>query len=139
MTNSIKSALITVVLAVAAIIMVSMTSCTSNASGNAPIYNTVRIKVLENNTINHLRIPNNLMTVYTYGDTVWVDLERHVLDDTCDSAMQCVIDNVKSYDYLLEVDGTDTTNIYTIYDANRNKIGTVNSHRLDSLIDADNL
>lgn len=77
--------------------MIIMSSCTpNNASGNTPISNTLRIKVLKNNTINHLRIPNRLMTVYTYGDTVWVDLTRHVLDDKCDSAMRCVIESVPS-------------------------------------------
>lgn len=125
---------------VAILILLANQSCTSSASsGNQPMYTTYRIKVLENNTISHLRIPTNLNTVYTYGDTVWVDMARHMLDDTCDVTMQCVIEPSVAYDYFLEVDGTDTTNYYTIFDASHHVIGTVDSHRLDSLINADNL
>jgi hypothetical protein len=125
---------------VALLILLANQSCTSNASsGNRPAFTTHRAKVLENNTITFVRIPDYLSKVYGYGDTVWVDMAKHVIDDTSDITMQCVIEPDVAYDYFLEVNGTDTTNYYTIYDENHNSIGTVDSHRLDSLINADNL
>ena len=141
MTNSIKSALITVVLAVAAIIMVSMTSC-SSTEPQSPMFNTFRVKVLENNTISFVRVPKYLSAVYTYGDTVWVNFDRHLIDDTCNTTMQCVLQpyvTKMSYEDVIDVDGTDSINTYTIYDADHQEIGVVKANRLDSLINADNL
>jgi len=123
---------------VAIIILLLNSSCTSSVSGNRPAFITHRAKVLENNTITFVRIPDYLSKVYSYGDTVWVDMAKHIIDDTSDVTMQCVIQPDVSYDYFLEVNGTDTTNYYTIYDENHHSIGTVDSHRLDSLINADN-
>lgn len=125
---------------IAIAIMLLNQSCKSSASsGNRPMFITYKIKVLENNTTSHVRIPTHLSNIYSYSDTVWVDLATHTINDTLDNTMQCVIQPYTSYEYFLEVNGTDTTNYYTIYDADHHSIGTVDSHRLDSLINADNL
>lgn len=126
------------------LVMVIMSSCnTSDRSGNIHnTFSTVRIRVLENNRISFLRIPDHLSKIYTTGDTVSVDIDRHMIDEASESdlAIRCVIElPIYKSEYTFDVDGTDSVNIYTIYDADHNKIGVVKPNQLDSLIDADNL
>ena len=45
---------------------------------------------------------------------------------------------IHDYEYIMLVDGTDSINVYTIYDNEHKIIGTVKSNKLDSLIDNDN-
>ena len=50
-----------------------------------------RVHVLENGTISYVNFTPDNQQVFTYGDSVWVNLATHQIDDTCSSAMMCVI------------------------------------------------
>jgi len=49
----------------------------------------VRVRVLENNTITYCDVKN-----YTYkaGDTLWIDLAKHIVDDTAQYTMKAVVE-----------------------------------------------
>ncbi len=49
-----------------------------------------RVKVLENGTV-CLIILDKFENNYMIGDTVWVDVELGVIDNTCPTAMKCVL------------------------------------------------
>lgn len=51
----------------------------------------VRAVVLENNTVTYCNIPSNLSNLFKENDTVWLNLDTHQIDDTCDSAMKAVL------------------------------------------------
>ncbi len=44
-----------------------------------------------------------------------------------------------AYDYIIEVDGSDSTLVYQVYDYNHNFIGQVKAWDLDDLIIKDNM
>lgn len=52
---------------------------------------TCRAKCLENNTITYAKYPEALMSMYREGDTVWVNMVTHCIDDTDTTAMMCVL------------------------------------------------
>lgn len=72
--------IITVIMGVALIGAIGYSLSSSNY-----IY---RVKVLENNTITWAK---SSVDVYDTGDTVWVNLEDHFIDDTSNVTMKCVI------------------------------------------------
>lgn len=50
-----------------------------------------RAKVLESNTIVILKVTANQRNLLNQYDTVWVNMITHKIDDTCNTAMKCVI------------------------------------------------
>jgi len=68
-----------------------LSSCTTNLGYK------FKVKVLENNTISHLKVNSRDFHDYSNGDTIWLNMETHVADDTCENAMKAVIiiDNKK--------------------------------------------
>lgn len=52
---------------------------------------TVKVRVLENNTISFVLVPIEMNTVYDKGDTVWINLETHLIDDLSVYTMLAVI------------------------------------------------
>lgn len=52
---------------------------------------TVRVKVLENGTMTYVTLNNKEARMLRPLDTVWVDLAKHVVDDTCNTALKAVI------------------------------------------------
>ena len=75
-----------------AIAAISLASCKDvNNSGRRPYVVNLRAKVLESNTITYVRLPVDKFDIYRDKDTVWVNLQNHTIDDTCTTAMQCVI------------------------------------------------
>lgn len=53
-----------------------------------------RATVLENNTITQVAVSRLQADLYTTYDTVWVNLDTHTIDDSSDSAMQCVLGGI---------------------------------------------
>ena len=49
----------------------------------------IRVKVLENNTISYVMEKNPM--VYQVGDTVWVDIPNHSINDIDTNTMKCVL------------------------------------------------
>lgn len=52
-----------------------------------------RGKVLENGTIVAVYLSEVQRFIYRKGDTVWIDLSTHTIDDTLSTAMKCVLTN----------------------------------------------
>lgn len=50
-----------------------------------------RAQVLENGSITYVFIRPSLDSVYKVGDSVWVNLRAHRIDDTDTTAMMCVL------------------------------------------------
>lgn len=72
------------------IFAILMASCTAG-SGNKARTVKMRIQILENNTISYVQVPANLLGVYKIGDTVWVDLGNHIINDTANYTMKGVL------------------------------------------------
>lgn len=53
-----------------------------------------RVIVLENNTVTHLNLMQRQWNITKVNDTVWVDLNTHTINDTCNTAMKCVVDEL---------------------------------------------
>ena len=51
----------------------------------------IRSRVLENNTMTFVKMTYEEALLFRPLDTVWVNLETHKVDDTCRSAMKCVL------------------------------------------------
>jgi hypothetical protein len=56
-----------------------------------PTFKTKRVVVLENRTISFVHVPSVLDSVYRVGDTVWVNMVTHKIDDTDSLTMMAVI------------------------------------------------
>lgn len=72
-----------------------LTSCGQDTqiASNGDILKPVirRAVVLENNTLTYVSIRPSLDTVYKAGDTVWVNLDTHRIDDTDSTTMMAVL------------------------------------------------
>jgi hypothetical protein len=94
-----KSAIQTIAI-VLLLMAVACIGCKSNTGATTETYDAlsnipnemVRVRVLENNTITYVHIPQNVQEVLLPSDTIWVNLEKHTLDDTDTSAMKAVIE-----------------------------------------------
>lgn len=75
--------------------MVVLSSCSNTPT--VPTYTTQRILVLENNTVSYVNIPKGLDSVFTYNDTVWVNMLTHRIDDTDSFTMKCVLKPIEDY------------------------------------------
>lgn len=78
-------------------------SCTSGSGNRLSQTNVsdsvVRAKVVENNTIAYVRINRNIIRSYEPGDTVWVNLATHRIDDVSDISMKAVLYPDTQYSY----------------------------------------
>lgn len=54
-------------------------------------FNTVRARVAENNTITIIQLTDDQRNILWIGDTVWIDLRTHTINDTSNTAMKAVI------------------------------------------------
>lgn len=70
-------------------IAISIASC--NHPESTPPFITKRVVILENNTVSYVHVPRGLDSVYRNNDTVWVNLETHRIDDTCNTTMMGVL------------------------------------------------
>jgi uncharacterized transporter YbjL len=50
-----------------------------------------RVKILENNTISYVNLNTNQKNTINFYDTVWVNLDKHTVDDIDTVAMKGVI------------------------------------------------
>jgi len=53
----------------------------------------IKVRVLESGTVTLCDVTASEAYNLTVGDTIWVDLEKHILDDTCSTAIKAVITN----------------------------------------------
>ena len=68
-------------------IAISIVSCQEGE----PPFKVRRVLVLENNTVSYVHVPRGLDSVYRNNDTIWVNLETHKIDDTCNTTMMGVL------------------------------------------------
>lgn len=52
---------------------------------------SIRVRILENNTVTHVDIPSSEEKLYKPNDTIWINLSTHKIDDIDTSAMKAVI------------------------------------------------
>ena len=123
-------------------VILLFSSCKSNYSGNRKTteISRLQIKVLESGTTSFINVPKSLTSVYHKGDTVFVNLSVHLIDDVNFNTQKCVITDeiVQPYEYVFDVTNDNDTLTYRVYDYNHNLIGEVPASGLDSLIVADN-
>jgi hypothetical protein len=72
-----------------AAIAFSIASC--NYSESETPFVTKRVLILENNTVTFIHVPRGLDSVYRNEDTVWINLEKHRIDDLDSLTMMGVI------------------------------------------------
>lgn len=60
-------------------------------SNNPEVEPTVRAKVIESGTITYCKLTNTQKWVMQVGDTVWLDITQHCIDDTSNNTMKVVL------------------------------------------------
>lgn len=73
------------------ILMVAIAISIVSCQETQPPYKVRRVLVLENNTVSYVHVPRGLDSVYRNNDTIWVNLETHKIDDTCNTTMMGVL------------------------------------------------
>ena len=71
--------------------MVAIAFSIASCQEQAPTYKIKRVVVLENNTVSFVHVPVGLDSIYRAGDTVWVNLITHRIDDSDTLTMMSVI------------------------------------------------
>jgi hypothetical protein len=71
-------------------IIVSLASCGSQSGNQIPI-TVVKAIVIESGTKTFIRIPNTLKDVYSVGDTVYLDLLTHRINEIDTTTARVVI------------------------------------------------
>lgn len=68
-----------------------LTSCGASTPQNGPHHTPYhwRAQVMENNTIVVVKMTLDERAIYKPGDSVWVDLATHRVNDTLDNTMLC--------------------------------------------------
>lgn len=74
--------------------LASLSSCAKTAE-NMPFKR--QITVLENGDKDWIALTEQEYLVHQHGDSVWVDLSAHRIDNTSDTTMLCVLGDVTSY------------------------------------------
>lgn len=69
-------------------IVVALVSC-SETKREEPV--TCRAVCLESSTVTYARYPDRFIGVYKNGDTVWVNMTTHFIDDVDTNAQKCVL------------------------------------------------
>jgi hypothetical protein len=65
-----------------ALIIITLASCSENRSGSRePKTNVARVRVLNDNTVNWIRLNAVETRVYQVGDTVKMNLNSHLISD----------------------------------------------------------
>lgn len=67
--------------------LASLTSCASLT--DKPVF--ARATVLENGTITWVTLKVSEQSTLVTGDSVWVDLRHHQINDTLENTMKCVL------------------------------------------------
>jgi len=69
-------------------IIAALASC-SETKREEPV--TFRANCLESSTITYVRCTEKLSPIYKDGDTVWVNMNTHYIDDVDTTAQKCVL------------------------------------------------
>lgn len=72
-------------------VVIALASCGSQSSGNQIPITVVKAIVLESGTKTFIRIPNTLKDVYSIGDTVYLDLLTHRINEIDTTTARVVI------------------------------------------------
>lgn len=84
-----KTALMIIILAILGMIVtVLMSSCNDQSLHKSSNF---RVRVIESGTISFVRITDELSHVYKEGDTVWVNMKLHHIDDVDTLTQKCIL------------------------------------------------
>lgn len=72
-------------------VIVFSTSCSKQPKQTVYSRYTWRAQVVENGTITHVDMVGTERFTYLMGDSVWVNMDTHRVDDTAQNSMLCVL------------------------------------------------
>lgn len=85
--NTLKLIIMRLLLVICAVLSLALTSCDDPKSGR------IKVRILESNTVTLLKVDEQEFNSLERRDSVWVNLDTHVIDDTCNTAMKCVVES----------------------------------------------
>lgn len=81
MIRAFRTALMIIIIAILGMIVTVLMSSCNDQSDILYKSSNFRVRVIESGTISFVRITDELSHVYKEGDTVWVNMKLHRIDD----------------------------------------------------------